>query len=86
MSQQSTLHYNGWTIVPRIELAGTGTGVSLWSASCDLLRSGADGVGVPEGATMSFVREHKDDALAAALDEATLQIDHFLANPLVRLA
>lgn len=84
MDQQSTLHYHGWTIIARIELAGTGA--VLWSASCDIVRIGANGVAVPEGTTMPFVREHKDDALAAACDEAKQQIDNFIANPLVRLA
>lgn len=92
MDQQSTLHYHGWTIIARIGLAGagagngTGTGAVPWSVSCDIVRIGVDGVAVPEGATMPFVREHKDDALAAACDEAKQQIDNFIANPLVRLA
>ena len=46
----------------------------------------ANGVEVFEGATMQFVRESEDEAIAAACDEAIRQIDNIIANPLVRLA
>ena len=76
------IHYKGWEIVPTA-LPTTG---NKWTASCDIARAGADGVEVFEGATMQFVRDTEDEAIAAACDEAIRQIDNIIANPLVRLA
>jgi hypothetical protein len=78
----SKLHYKGWDILP-IALP---TANHKWSASCDLERKGADGMEVFEGATMQFIRDTEDEALAAACHEATIQIDNIIANPSVRLA
>ena len=82
MSGDSKIHYKGWDIIPVALPAGDGQ----WTASCDIERANADGVEVFEGATMQFVREREDDAIAAACDEAIRQIDNIIANPLVRLA
>lgn len=76
------IHYKGWEIVP----TALPTPDHKWSASCDIERAGADGVEVFEGATMQFVRDTEDEAIAAACDEAIRQIDNIIANPLVRLA
>lgn len=76
------IHYKGWDIVP----TAIPTGEHKWSASCDIERAGADGVEVFEGATMQFIRDTEDEAIAAACDEAIRQIDNIIANPLVRLA
>jgi hypothetical protein len=76
------IHYKGWEIVP----TALPTSDSKWSASCDIERANADGMEVFEGATMQFVRESEDEAIAAACDEAIRQIDNIIANPLVRLA
>jgi len=76
------IHYKGWEIVPTA-LPTTG---NKWTASCDIERAGADGVEVFEGATMQFVRDTEDEAIAAACEEAIRQIDNIIANPLVRLA
>jgi hypothetical protein len=81
MTGDSKIHYKGWEIIPFAVPAG-----AQWSASCDIERAGADGVEVFEGATMQFVRDQEDDAIAAACDEAIRQIDNIIANPLVRLA
>lgn len=81
MGNQSKIHYKGWEIVPLALPSG-----QQWSASCDIERAGADGVEVFQGATMQFVRDAEDDAIAAACDEAIRQIDNIIANPLVRLA
>jgi hypothetical protein len=86
MSEQNTnsaakIHYKGWEIIP---LAFPTEG--RWSASCEIERAGANGVEVFEGATMQFIRDSEDDAIAAACDEAIRQIDNIIANPLVRLA
>ena len=82
MDRASKIHYKGWEIAP----LALPTGDARWSASCDIERAGADGVEVFEGATMQFVRDSEDDAIAAACDEAIRQIDNIIANPLVRLA
>jgi hypothetical protein len=82
MGEQSKIHYKGWEIIP----LAVATGERQWSASCDIERAGPDGVDVFEGATMQFVRDQEDDAIAAACDEAIRQIDNIIANPLVRLA
>jgi hypothetical protein len=85
MSQEATmskLHYKGWEILP----TALPTANHKWSASCDLERKGADGMEVFEGATMQFIRDTEDEALAAACHEATIQIDNIIANPSVRLA
>ena len=82
MSGQSKIHYKGWEIVP----LAIPTEDGHWSASCEIERAGADGIEVFEGATMQFVRDSEDDAIAAACDEAIRQIDNIIANPLVRLA
>lgn len=82
MDGESKIHYKGWEIIP----LAVPVGGNQWSASCDIERAGADGVEVFEGATMQFVRDREDDAIAAACDEAIRQIDNIIANPLVRLA
>ena len=82
MSSSSKIHYKGWEIIPVALPDGHGK----WSASCDIARANADGVEVFEGATMQFVRDSEDDAIAAACEEAVRQIDNIIANPLVRLA
>ena len=82
MGANSKIHYKGWDIVP----LAVPTSGERWTASCDIERAGADGVEVFEGATMQFVRDREDDAIAAACDEAIRQIDNIIANPLVRLA
>jgi hypothetical protein len=82
MDQQSKIHYKGWEIIP----FALPTGDGQWAASCDIERAGSDGVDVFEGATMQFIRDQEDDAIAAACDEAIRQIDNIIANPLVRLA
>lgn len=82
MGNRSSIHYKGWEIIP----LALPTSDQQWSASCDIERAGADGVEVFEGATMQFVRDNEDDAIAAACDEAIRQIDNIIANPLVRLA
>ncbi len=82
MSTPSKMPYKGWNIIP-IALP---TADQRWSASCDIERAGADGHEVFEGATMQFVRDTEDDAVAAACEEAIRQIDNIIANPLVRLA
>jgi hypothetical protein len=76
------IHYKGWEIIP----TALPTSDNNWSASCDIERANANGVEVFEGATMQFVRESEDEAIAAACDEAIRQIDNIIANPLVRLA
>jgi hypothetical protein len=76
------IHYKGWEIVP----TALPTTDRKWTASCDIERAGADGMEVFEGATMQFVRDTEDEAIAAACDEAIRQIDNIIANPLVRLA
>jgi len=76
------IHYKGWDIVP----TALQTTDRRWSASCDIERASAGGVEVFEGATMQFVRDTEDEAIAAACDEAIRQIDNIIANPLVRLA
>ena len=76
------IHYKGWEIVP----TALPTTDRQWTASCDIARAGADGIEVFEGATMHFVRDSEDEAIAAACDEAIRQIDNIIANPLVRLA
>jgi hypothetical protein len=76
------IHYKGWEIVP----TALPTLDQKWTASCDIERAGADGVEVFEGATMQFVRDTEDEAIAAACEEAIRQIDNIIANPLVRLA
>jgi hypothetical protein len=76
------LHYKGWDIIP----TALPTSDQKWTASCDLARVNADGEQVFEGATMQFVRDMKEDAIAAACDEAVIQIDNIIANPLVRMA
>jgi hypothetical protein len=82
MGDQSKIHYKGWEIVP----LAVPTSDNQWTASCDIERAGADGIEVFEGATMQFIRDREDDAIAAAVDEAIRQIDNIIANPLVRLA
>ncbi|MET3135016.1 hypothetical protein AAKU55_005319 [Oxalobacteraceae bacterium GrIS 1.11] len=82
MSGSSRIQYKGWEIVP----LALPTSDAKWSASCDIERAGADGIEVFEGATMQFVRDQEDDAIAAACEEAIRQIDNLIANPLVRLA
>lgn len=82
MAGSSKMHYKGWEIIPTAVRAGE----RQWSASCDIERAGPDGVDVFEGATMQFLRDSEDDAIAAACDEAIRQIDNIIANPLVRLA
>lgn len=81
MGGESKIHYKGWEIVPLAVQVG-----AQWSASCDIERANPDGVEVFEGATMQFVRDSEDDAIAAACDEAIRQIDNIITNPLVRLA
>ncbi|MYM25888.1 hypothetical protein GTP46_24985 [Duganella sp. FT135W] len=76
------LHYKGWEIIP----TALPTSDHKWSASCDIERQGADGMEVFEGATMQFIRDTEDEALAAACREAHIQIDNIIANPSVRLA
>jgi transposase len=76
------IHYKGWEIVP----TALPTTDRRWTASCDIERANADGIEVFEGATMQFVRDNEDEAIAAACDEAIRQIDNIIANPLVRLA
>lgn len=82
MSAASKMHYKGWEIIP----FAAPTSENKWSASCDIERANADGVEVFEGATMQFIRDTEDDAIAAACEEAVRQIDNIIANPLVRLA
>jgi hypothetical protein len=82
MVEPSKIHYKGWEIIP----LAVETGDRQWSASCDIERAGLDGVDVFEGATMQFVRDQEEDAIAAACDEAIRQIDNIIANPLIRLA
>lgn len=82
MAERSKIHYKGWEIIAQAFL----TAGQQWSASCEIERAGSDGVKVFEGATMQFVRDQEDDAIAAACDEAIRQIDNIIANPLVRLA
>jgi hypothetical protein len=82
MGDQSKIHYKGWEIIP----LAVPTSDNKWTASCDIERAGADGIEVFEGATMQFIRDQEDDAIAAACDEAIRQIDNIIANPLVRLA
>lgn len=82
MGDQSKIHYKGWEIVP----FAAPTSDNKWAASCDIERAGANGLEVFEGATMQFIRDTEDDAIAAACDEAIRQIDNIIANPLVRLA
>lgn len=81
MDSASKIHYKGWEIIPQALPID-----SRWTASCDIERAGADGREVFEGATMQFVRDSEDDAIAAACEEAIRQIDNIIANPLVRLA
>jgi hypothetical protein len=76
------IHYKGWEIIP----TALPTSDNKWTASCDIERANAHGAEVFEGATMQFVRESEDEAIAAACDEAIRQIDNIIANPLVRLA
>jgi len=76
------IHYKGWEIIP----TALPTSDNKWTASCDIERADANGVEVFEGATMQFVRDNEDEAIAAACDEAIRQIDNIIANPLVRLA
>jgi transposase len=76
------IHYKGWEIVP----TALPTTDRRWTASCDIERAGVDGIEVFEGATMQFVRDNEDEAIAAACEEAIRQIDNIIANPLVRLA
>ena len=76
------IHYKGWEIIP----VALPTTERKWTASCDIARADADGAQVFEGATMQFVRDGEDDAIAAACEEAIRQIDNIIANPLVRLA
>jgi len=76
------LQYKGWTIIPTV----LPTPDHQWTASCDLVRVTAHGEEVFEGATMQFVHAVKDQALAAACDEAFVQIDNIIANPTTRLA
>ncbi|WP_296001485.1 DUF6566 family protein [Rugamonas sp.] len=82
MNAASKMHYKGWDIVP----FAAPTSDQAWSASCDIERANADGVEVFEGATMQFIRDTEEDAIAAACEEAVRQIDNIIANPLVRLA
>lgn len=82
MDRTSKIHYKGWDIAP----LALPIDDARWSASCDIERAGVDGVEVFEGATMQFVRDSEDDAIAAACEEAIRQIDNIIANPLVRLA
>lgn len=82
MSGDSKIHYKGWDIIPLAIPSSDGR----WSASCEIERAGPDGVDVFEGATMQFVRDLEEDAVAAACDEAIRHIDNLIANPLVRLA
>ena len=82
MNDPSKIHYKGWEIIP----LAIPTSDQQWSASCEIERAGADGVEVFQGATMQFIRDQEDDAIAAACDEAIRQIDNIIANPLVRLA
>jgi hypothetical protein len=82
ISGAEKIHYKGWEIIP----LAFPTDDQRWSASCEIERAGIDGVEVFEGATMQFVRDSEDDAIAAACDEAIRQIDNIIANPLVRLA
>ena len=82
MGEPSKIHYKGWEIIP----LAIPTVDQQWSASCEIERAGADGVEVFEGATMQFIRDQEDDAIAAACEEAIRQIDNIIANPLVRLA
>ena len=74
--------YKGWEVVPTV----LPTADHRWMADCDLRRPGAAGEDVFEGATMEFVRDTQEAALAAACDEARIQIDNLLANPDVRMA
>jgi hypothetical protein len=76
------IHYKGWEIIP----TALPTTDHKWTASCDIERATAAGQEVFEGATMQFVRDTEDEAIAAACDEAIRQIDNIIANPLVRLA
>jgi hypothetical protein len=77
------LHYKGWDILPTV----LPTANHKWSASCDLIEHrGAGDTEVFEGATMQFIRDTEDEALAAACNEAYIQIDNILADPSVRLA
>lgn len=78
----SKIHYKGWEIVP----LALPTSDQRWSASCDIERANEEGIEVFQGATMQFVRDTEEDAIAAACDEAIRQIDNIIANPLVRLA
>jgi hypothetical protein len=70
------LHYKGWDILP----TALPTANHKWSASCDLERKGADGMEVFEGATMQFIRDTEDEALAAACCDAYAQIDNIVAS------
>jgi len=74
--------YKGWQIIPTV----LPTADHKWAADCDLRRPVAEGEDVFEGATMQFVRDTQDAALAAACEEARLQVDNILANPDIRLA
>jgi len=76
------LHYKGWAIIPTV----LPTTDHKWSASCDLARVTAAGEEVFEGATMQFVRTTEDEALAAARNEAYIQVDNIIANPTTRMA
>ena len=76
------LHYKGWGIIP----TALPTSDHKWSASCDLARVTAEGEEIFEGATMQFVRDTEDEALAAARNEAYIQVDNIIANPTTRLA
>ena len=76
------LHYKGWAIIP----TALPTTDHQWSASCDLARVTAAGEEVFEGATMQFVRPTEDEALAAACNEAYIQVDNIIANPTTRMA
>jgi hypothetical protein len=76
------LHYKGWDIIP----TALPTSDNKWTGSCDLARVNGDGLQVFEGATMQFLRDTQEDAIAAACEEAIVQIDNIIANPLVRLA
>ena len=71
------LQYKGWSILPTALLTTDGQ----WSASCDLARSGADGLELFEGVTVPCVRAHQMDALKAACAAAMRQIDDILAEP-----
>lgn len=76
------LHYKGWAIIP----TALPTEDNQWRASCDLARITGAGEEVFEGATLSFVRANREEALNAACDEAVAQIENLIADPSVRLA